>query len=83
MKLIKSTEVVSNLAISNLSVSDFKLAKSSFLANFGISTLVEFFKSAFVAYLDKSYWTLSFLPKGISLGKYSLMYTMSFLSTNY
>ena len=55
MKLIKSTEVVSNLAISNLSVSDFKLAKSSFLANFSISTLVEFFKSAFVAYLDKSY----------------------------
>ena len=43
-----------NLTISNLSVSDFKLAKPRFLWNSDVSTLVVFFKSAFVACLDKS-----------------------------
>ena len=38
-----------NLSISNLSILDFKLAQSTFLANFDVSTPVSFFKSAFVA----------------------------------
>ena len=38
-----------HLSISNLSTSDFKLAKSTFLANFYESTPAAFFKSTFVA----------------------------------
>ena len=38
-----------NLSMSNLSTSDFKLAKSLFLAKDDVSTLVGFFKSVFVA----------------------------------
>ena len=36
-----------NLSISDLPISDFKLAKSIFLANFNVSTPVAFSKSAF------------------------------------
>ena len=42
LKLLKSPGVVCNLPISNLSTSDFQLAKSAFLANFDISTPVAF-----------------------------------------
>ena len=49
LTLFKSAGVVSNLSISNLSNSKFKLAKSTFLANFDVSLLVAFFKSTFVA----------------------------------
>ena len=35
-------------SITNLSSSDFKFAKSTFLANFNVSTPVEFIKSAFL-----------------------------------
>ena len=38
----------------SLSTSDFKPAKSVFLANFYLSTSVAFFKSNFVPQLDKS-----------------------------
>ena len=38
-----------SLSMSNLSTLDFKLAKSTFLANLDVSTPVAFFKSAFVA----------------------------------
>ena len=38
--------------MSNLSASDFKVAKSVFLAKSVVSTPVAFFKSAFVAWLD-------------------------------
>ena len=38
-----------SLSISNLSTFDFKLVKSTFLANFDVSIPVVHFKSAFVA----------------------------------
>ena len=38
-----------NLSISNLSTSDFKLAKSACLPNFDVSTPAAFFKSTFVS----------------------------------
>ena len=43
LRLLKSTGVVSNSSISNLSIFNFKLAKSAFLANFDVSTPVAFF----------------------------------------
>ena len=50
LSLLKSTASNSdNLSISNLSTSDFKLAKSSFLAYCDSSTPAAFFKSDFVA----------------------------------
>ena len=48
-KLFKSVNTFSNLSMSNLSPSDFRLAKSNFLANFDASTPAAFFESAFVA----------------------------------
>ena len=38
-----------NLSLSNLSTSDFKLAKSTFLEKADVSTPVAFFKSDFIA----------------------------------
>ena len=49
LTLFKSTGVVSNLSISNLSNSKFKLAKSTFLGNCDVPLFVAFFKSTFVA----------------------------------
>ena len=49
LSLLKSTGVVYNLPISNLSTLDFKLAKSTNLVNFDVSTPVAFFKYDFVA----------------------------------
>ena len=57
LNLFKSTETgfnlwvsnSDNLSIFNLSTSDFKLAKSSFLANCDVSAPVAFLKSDFVA----------------------------------
>ena len=43
-KLLKPVSTYLNLSISNLSASDFKLAKSVFLANSDLSTPVTFFK---------------------------------------
>ena len=48
-KLFKLLSTFFNLSISNLSTSDFKLAKSVFLARDDVSTRVALFKSAFVA----------------------------------
>ena len=48
-KLLKSVGRFFSLSISNLSTLDFKLAKSTFLANVYVSTPVVFFKSAIVA----------------------------------
>ena len=48
-KLPKLFGTLFNLSISNLSTSDFKLVKSTFLANSDVSTSVAFLKSAFVA----------------------------------
>ena len=59
-----------NLSISNLSTLDVKLAKSTFLANFDVSTPAALFKSAFVAYLDKSNSNFTFLPKDFGSEKY-------------
>ena len=47
--LLKSTGVVSILPLSNLSISDFNLDKSTFLASFYVSTPAAFFKSSFVS----------------------------------
>ena len=49
LSLLKSTGTGTNLSISNLSTSDFKLTKSGFVANFDVSIHVVFFKSVFVA----------------------------------
>ena len=48
-KLLKSVGTFFNLSISNLSTLYFRLAKSTFLAYFDVSTPVAFFKSAFAA----------------------------------
>ena len=47
-KLSKLLGMFFNSSISYLSTSDFKLVKSFFLAKSDLSTLVAFFKSAFV-----------------------------------
>ena len=49
LSLLKPTRVVSNLQISNLLISDFKQAKSDFLAKFDASTHVGFFRPDFLA----------------------------------
>ena len=48
-KLSKPIGTFLNLSMSNFSTSDFKLAKSVFLATPDVSTPVAFYKSAFVA----------------------------------
>ena len=58
-----------NLSISNLSTSDFKLVKSTYLANSDVSTSVAFLKSTF---------TLA--HEDFGSGKYSLIYIISFSS---
>ena len=59
-----------NLSMSNLSILDFKLAKSdfNFFAKSDVSTPVVFFKSDFVAKLGKSNLTFTFAPKDFGLG---------------
>ena len=47
--LIKFAGRYFNVSISNLSISDFKLAKGTFLAKDDASILAAFFKSVFVA----------------------------------
>ena len=42
--------------------------------------LLHFFKSVSVAQLDKHNSTFTFAPKEFGFGKYSLIYTMPFLS---
>ena len=49
ISLLKSTGGVFKSPISNLSISDFKPAKSVFWANVDVSTTVAFFKSDYVA----------------------------------
>ena len=49
ISLLKSTGAGTNLSISNLSTSAFKLAKSNLAASLDVSIPVVFFKSAFVA----------------------------------
>ena len=49
LSLLKSTGTGTNLSISNLSTSVFKLTKSDCAANLDASVPVAFFKSAFVA----------------------------------
>ena len=51
--MFKLLGTIFNLSISNLSTSDFKLAKSVFSAKSDASTPAAVFKSAFVAQLDK------------------------------
>ena len=47
--MLKLAGIFFNLSISYLSTLDFKLAKSTFLANFDVSTPVAFSKSDFIA----------------------------------
>ena len=49
LSLLKSTGTVTNLWISNLSISSFKVAKSDFAASLDVSIPVAFFKPDFVA----------------------------------
>ena len=62
----------------NLSTSDFKLAKSSFLGKLDVSISISFFKSVFVSQLDKSNSTFTFASKEFGFGKYWLSYNMFF-----
>ena len=78
--MLKLVETFFSLSISNLSILDFKLAKSTFLAKDDVSIPVSFFKSVFVAYLEEPNSTLTFPFKDLGSGKYSLIYTMSFPS---
>ena len=77
---MKSSRVFSNLPISNLSISDFKIAKSTFIVNFHVSTPVASFNPAFLHNKVNLQETFKFFPEGFGLGKYPLIYTMSFLS---
>ena len=61
-------------------ISDFKFSESAFLAKSDVLTLVEFFKSDFVAWLEKFNLIGTFAPKDFGFGKSSLIYTLSFLS---
>ena len=47
-----------NLSISDVHISDFKLAKSIFLANFNVSTPVAFSKSAFFWIMRQIYFNV-------------------------
>ena len=49
LNLLKSTGIGTNLSMSNLSTSAFKLAKFVFSAKLEVSTCVTFSKSVFVA----------------------------------
>ena len=49
LSLLKPLTTGTNLSTINLATSDFKLSASTLLVNFYVSTLVEFFKSAFAA----------------------------------
>ena len=49
LKLVKAVRTFSDLSIFNLSTSDHKFTKSTFLVSFHVSTPVPFYKSAFVA----------------------------------
>ena len=64
----------------NLTTSDFKLPKSVFLAKSDVTTPVALFKTAFVALLDKSNSIFTHASKDFGFGKYSLIYTMFFVS---
>ena len=64
LNLARSTRTVFNLLASILSTSVFELAKFYFSAKLLTSTCDTFFKSVFVAQLDKSTVTLMSPPKG-------------------
>ena len=74
-ELLKLFDTFFNLATSNLPTSDFKL---TFLANFYVSSPAAFFKSAFVAWLDKSNSTFTLPSEDFGSGKYSIFYIMPF-----
>ena len=79
-KALKSLGIFFNLSIPSLSTSDFKLAKSVFLAKSYVPTHVALFKSAIVTKSDKSNSTFKFPFKDLGLEKYSLIYSINFLS---
>ena len=64
LSLLTSTGAGTNLSISDLSSSAFQLIKSDFVANLDVLVPVAFFRSVFVAELDKSTLTLMSLSKG-------------------
>ena len=71
LSLLESTGIGTNLSISNLSISAFKLAKSDFSASLDVSIPVAFLKSHYFAKLNKSTLALISLPNGLyGLRKY-------------
>ena len=75
ISLPKSPGTVFNFSTFNLSTSAFYLGKFNFAATLDVLTPAAPFKSAFVAYLDKSIVILISQPKGsYSLKKYSLTF---------
>ena len=63
--------------------SDFKLAKSIFLAKYDVSTSITFFKSAFVAYLENLIQVLHLLLKILLLEKVYLFVLCLFYLPSY
>ena len=61
-KLFQPVGTFSNLSVSSLATSDFKLAVSTFQTKFDVSTPVAFSKSTFAAKLDKSKSTFTLPP---------------------
>ena len=71
LSLFKSTGTGPNFSMCDLSTSVFRLAKFVFSAKFEVSICVIFFRSVFVAWLERSTLTLIFPPKLLnSLEKY-------------
>ena len=68
-KLLEPLAASYNLSISILFTSNLKLPKSVLLAKSDVSTPVSYYKSAFVASLDKSNSTFAFAPKDFGFGK--------------
>ena len=69
-KLLKLVGTFFILSICNLFTLNFKLAKSTFLANVDVSPPVAFLKSDFVTYLDKSNSFFTLPSKDFGSGKY-------------
>ena len=80
-KFLKLVAAFFNLSISNLSRSEFKLAKWTVLANFDVSTRVHFLNLLLLinySNLKSKFLLFPFPPEDFGSGKYSLIYIIVF-----